>query len=66
MRHVAFGGLDQIGDEVMPSFQLHIDLRELIFEIIAEGNQPIVNANSHATEDEHNKDGDSDYEKNAD
>jgi hypothetical protein len=43
--HVAFGGLDQIRDQVVAPLQLHIDLRERVLVAVTGGYQPVVDGN---------------------
>ena len=42
---VALGDLDEIGNEVVATLQLHVDLGEGVFEAVAEGDEGIVDAN---------------------
>jgi hypothetical protein len=42
MLHVGFGGLDEVRDEVVAAFQLNIDLREGIFEAVAQRHELVV------------------------
>ena len=66
VRHVAFRGLDQVGDEIVPPLELHVDLRELILEFVAERDQPVVDADAHAADDQHDADDDAENEQNGD
>ena len=46
MVHVALHGLDQIGNQVVTTLELHLDLREGVLEPIAERDQPVVDADA--------------------
>ena len=43
MRHITFGGLNQIRNEVITTFQLDLDLCERIADAVFQGNQLVVN-----------------------
>jgi hypothetical protein len=44
MCHITFGGLDEIGNQIMPALYLHINLRPVIVNLIAKPNQRVINA----------------------
>jgi len=48
--HVGFGGFDEVGDEVVAAFELHIDLGEGVFEAVAQLNQVVVDADDEECE----------------
>jgi hypothetical protein len=52
--HVALSGFDKVGNQIVAAFQLDVDLRPGIINLIAKANQSIVDANHR--EDEQNKD----------
>jgi len=45
MLHVTFDGFDEIGNQVITTGQLHVDLSESVFYTVAKVDQTIVNAN---------------------
>ena len=52
MLEIAFGGFDQIRDEVVAPFKLHINLRVGVLVAIAQCDERIVSAdNEHEHED---------------
>ncbi len=53
MFHVALGGLDEIGDEVVAALELHVDLRVGVFETVAQGDEGVVDAGDPEAEDDH-------------
>jgi hypothetical protein len=53
MFEIPFGGLYQIGNQVIPALQLHINLRKGVFEEIPERDEPVVD-----TDNPHDNDGD--------
>ena len=66
MRHVTLRRLDEIGDEIVPALELHIDLRELILEIVPQRDEPVVNADAEATDHQHDAEDDGENEKDGD
>ena len=42
--HVAFGDLDQIGDEIVPPLELYFDLGEGVLVAVPERDEPVVDA----------------------
>ncbi len=59
---ITFGGLDEIGDEVVTALELHVNLRVGVLETIAEGDEMIVAADDverdnqrHGEENSHNE-----------
>ena len=44
MLHVALDGLDQVGDQVVPPLQLHVDLGEGVLVPVPGDDQPVVDA----------------------
>lgn len=51
MFEVALRGLHEIGDQVVPALQLHVNLRKRVFKTVSQLNQLIVN-----TDDPKNRD----------
>ena len=51
MFEVTLGGLDQIGNQVIAPLELHVNLREGVFEPVAQPDEFVVDAN----DDEHGK-----------
>ena len=45
MRHVAFDGFDQIGNQVVSASQLHVDLRECVTDSVAQVDEIVVDGN---------------------
>ena len=50
---VAFDGLDEVGDEVAAAFELHVDLRPGVFELVAQPDEAVVHAGNPAEQTEH-------------
>jgi hypothetical protein len=40
--HVRLGRLDQVGDQVVPALQLHVDLAEGVLVAVAQGDEIVV------------------------
>jgi len=56
---IAFGGLDQVRDQVVAPLQLHIDLREGVFVTVTQGDERVVAAdheNQQETADQNDDD----------
>ena len=55
MREIAFGGLDQIRDEIVAPLELHVDLRIRVFVSVPQCNQAVVKADDeqHQKEPKH-------------
>src|SRR5690606_37936941 len=51
---IALGGLDQVGDQVEPALQLHVDLGEGVLVGVARGDQAVVDAHGPNCEHHHN------------
>lgn len=56
MRCVALDGLDEVGDEVEPALQLHVDLRPSVVDAIAHAHEVVVHR------DERDGENDDDYD----
>ncbi len=65
MRHVALRGFDQIGDEIVPPLELHIDLRKLVLVIVAERDEPVIDADAEHQDDRDDRHHNSKYEQHA-
>ena len=52
MFHVAAGHLDQVGDQVVAAFELHVDLRERIFVAVPQGHQFVVHSYDNDYQDQ--------------
>jgi len=55
MRRVALDGLHEVGDEVVPPLELHVDLRPGGVDLVTEPDQPVVlhhNQDQHEDQDE--------------
>jgi hypothetical protein len=59
--HVPFDDFDQIRDQVVASFQLHVDLGESVFEFVLRGDKAVVTPDEVQREQQ-NDDTDSDQE----
>ena len=51
---VSFGCFDEIRNEVVAAFELHVDLREGVFETVAQGDERIVDADDPKDDDDGN------------
>src|SRR5207248_4015224 len=59
---VALGRLDQVGDQVVPPLELHIDLRESVLVAVAQLDQPVVSGHrQQSNEDQDTEDDPSDH-----
>ena len=54
MRHVALGRLDEVGNQVVATLQLYIDLGEGVLAPGSEGNQFVIDAGGPEAEDHDN------------
>ena len=61
--HVALGGLDEVGDEIVAALELDVDLGEGVFEAIAEGDEGVVDAGDPERGDEKNGEDDAEDDK---
>ena len=52
MFEVAFGSLHQVGDQIVASFELDIDLGKGVFEPVAQRHQPVVDDHDHDNEED--------------
>ena len=43
VRQIALRGLDQVGDQIVPAFQLDVDLRERVPQHVSQRYQTVVN-----------------------
>src|SRR5207302_899398 len=55
MLHITLGGFDQVGNQVVAPFELHVDLGERIFETIAEGDESIIDAGGPKAEHDYDQ-----------
>ena len=62
--HVALGGLDEIGDEIVAALELDVDLGEGVFETVTETDEGVVDAGDPESGDE--EDGEDDAENDED
>ena len=46
MLHVPLGNLDEVGNEIVASFELDFDLRESVLESIAQRDQSVVDSDT--------------------
>ena len=46
MLHIAFGGFNKVGDQVIAAFQLYLDLGECVFVTIAQADQAVEYVNN--------------------
>ena len=53
MSDITFGGFDQVGNEVIPALELHVNLRVGVLVAVAQSDQPVVSADD---EHQHKKD----------
>jgi hypothetical protein len=51
--HVALGGFDKIGDEVVSAFELDVNLGPGVVDLITEANQGVVDANHKENQQDH-------------
>ena len=61
---IALGGFDQIRDEVIAAFELHIDLGEGVLETVPQGDEPVVDADDE--ESQHGDEGEEGQEDDED
>jgi len=63
MRGIPLDRLDKIWDEVCATFDLHIDLRPTVVDLVSHSNDAVVCADKKKSEkcDDHNNDNDSDH-----
>ena len=57
---IALGGLDQVRNQVVPAFELHIDLGEGVLEAVPQGDEPVVDADHD--EGQHDDEGEEEQE----
>ena len=53
MAHIALDGLDQVGDEVVPALELHVDAAPALGHQIFVGHQPVVNGHRPDKQEHH-------------
>ena len=51
--HVALGGFDEVGNEIVAALELHVDLSVGVFETVAQGDEGIVDAGDPEADDDH-------------
>ncbi len=65
---ISLGRFDEIRNEVVATFELHVDLRECVFETVAQGDERIVDADDPEGDDdgnyEQNDEGDKEWTHN--
>jgi hypothetical protein len=59
MLHIAPGGFDEIGNQIVAALQLDINLRPGVIDLIAKPNQSVVNAD-HKKSRQNNNDSNND------
>jgi hypothetical protein len=52
MAHVAFDGFDQVGNQIVAAFELHVDLSEGVLDAVPGDHQPVVDAHQPEREQE--------------
>ena len=52
MGHVALGGLDEVGDQVVATLQLHVHLREGVLEAVPQPDEGVVDADQEEAEED--------------
>ena len=55
MRRVTLDRLDEVGDQVVPPLQLHVDLRPCVFDPVAEPDQAVVERDRDEHEHDHDR-----------
>jgi deoxycytidine triphosphate deaminase len=53
--HVALGRFDEVGDEIVATFELDVDLGEGVFETVSQGDEGVVDAGDPEAEDDHDE-----------
>jgi hypothetical protein len=61
MLHVTSGGLDDVWNEVMPTFQLNVDLRPCVVNLIAKPNQGVIYADNEQSQQDQSGDNNQQY-----
>ena len=58
MLEITFRGLDEIGNQIVPSFELHVDLRISVFVTVAQRDQRVVRADDQHDQRDSNQNDD--------
>jgi len=58
--HVVLDGLDEVGDEVVPALELHVDLAPGVVDLVAPAHQAVVDAGEDDPQDDEDHDDDDD------
>ena len=53
--HVALGHLDQVGNQVVAAFELHVDLREGVLVAVPQGHQLVVHPDDNDRQDQEDR-----------
>src|SRR5450756_1069437 len=54
--HVVLDGLDEVGDEVVPTLELHVDLAPGVVDLVAPAHQAVVDAGEDDPQDDEDHD----------